>query len=75
VQLIFSHFSTVPADPFFDQNLATAAQLAVHDSGTDALPPDTARQLCDSVRRRKGLFVAEQLVQDADKQRTRARKK
>jgi ribosome assembly protein 1 len=75
VQLVFSHYATLPADPFFDANLATAAQLAAHDSGTDALPPDTARQLVDAVRRRKGLHVAEQLVDRADKQRTRARKK
>jgi ribosome assembly protein 1 len=75
VQLVFSHYAALPADPFFDANLATAAQLAAHDSGTDALPPDTARHMVDAVRRRKGLYVAEQLVDQADKQRTRARKK
>eukprot|EP01108_Squamamoeba_japonica_P003164 TRINITY_DN2606_c0_g2_i1.p2 TRINITY_DN2606_c0_g2~~TRINITY_DN2606_c0_g2_i1.p2 ORF type:complete len:205 (-),score=67.81 TRINITY_DN2606_c0_g2_i1:6-620(-) len=73
VSMLFDSYADVPADPRYRPR--TAAQMAEHASGSSDIPPETARELVDAVRRRKGLRVLEQLVVHADKQRTRSRKK
>lgn len=69
---MFADFEELPVDPLFKPT--TAAELAAHDRASGALAPDTARLLVEATRRRKGLFVEEQVV-DADKQRTLSKTK
>uniref|UniRef100_A0A0D6QUR7 Elongation factor-like 1 n=1 Tax=Araucaria cunninghamii TaxID=56994 RepID=A0A0D6QUR7_ARACU len=70
-QLLLSHWEVLPQDPFFVPK--TEEELEEFGDGSN-VPPNTARKMIDSVRRRKGLPVEEKVVQHATKQRTLARK-
>ncbi|KAH9287433.1 hypothetical protein KI387_031550 [Taxus chinensis] len=70
-QLLLSHWEALPHDPFFVPK--TEEELEEFGDGS-SVPPNTARKMIDSVRRRKGLPVEEKVVQHATKQRTLARK-
>lgn len=67
-QLIFSHWELLDKDPFF---VATTEE-ELEDIGYNlgGVAPNIARIYVDSIRRRKGLKVEEQIVKHADKQRT-----
>ncbi|KAK1263000.1 hypothetical protein QJS04_geneDACA009406 [Acorus gramineus] len=69
--LVLSHWETLPQDPFFVPK--TEEEMEEFGDGS-SVPPNMARRLIDTVRRRKGLPVEEKVVQHATKQRTRARK-
>ncbi|PIA61307.1 hypothetical protein AQUCO_00300683v1 [Aquilegia coerulea] len=69
--LLFSHWETLPEDPFFVPK--TEEEIEEFGDGSSVLP-NTARKLIDAVRRRKGLPVEEKVVRFASKQRTLARK-
>lgn len=71
VLLVLSHWEELPLDPFFVPK--TEEEIEEFGDGS-SVPPNTARKLIDSVRRRKGLPVEEKVVQHATKQRTLARK-
>ncbi|KAM4084065.1 hypothetical protein ACB094_08G103700 [Castanea mollissima] len=71
VLLVLSHWEELPQDPFFVPK--TEEEIEEFGDGS-SVPPNTARKLIDSVRRRKGLPVEEKVVQHATKQRTLARK-
>ncbi|KAK1287439.1 hypothetical protein QJS10_CPB19g01245 [Acorus calamus] len=62
--LVLSHWETLPQ---------TEEEMEEFGDGS-SVPPNMARRLIDTVRRRKGLPVEEKVVQHATKQRTRARK-
>ncbi len=66
--LQFAHFQVVEEDPYWEPR--TAEELALYGEKADT--ENRARRWVDEVRRRKGLFVREKLVQDAEKQRTLA---
>ncbi|GLJ44353.1 hypothetical protein SUGI_0929110 [Cryptomeria japonica] len=70
-QLLLSHWEVLPQDPFFVPT--TEEELEEFGDGS-SVPPNTARKMIDSVRRRKGLPVEEKVVQHATKQRTLSRK-
>ncbi|KAL6508658.1 hypothetical protein OROGR_023369 [Orobanche gracilis] len=69
--LVFSHWETIPEDPFFVPK--TEDEIEEFGDGSN-VRQNTARKLIDAVRRRKGLPVEEKVVQHATKQRTLARK-
>lgn len=70
-QLVFSHFDVVFGDPFWVPS--TTEELLHYGEKADARNP--ARDLMNEVRKRKGLFVEEKLVEHADKQRTLGKNK
>ncbi|KAH7683060.1 Protein-synthesizing GTPase protein [Dioscorea alata] len=69
--LVLSHWEMLPQDPFFVPK--TEEEIEEYGDGA-SVPPNIARKLMNSVRRRKGLPVEEKVVQHATKQRTLARK-
>lgn len=69
--LVLSHWEQLMEDPFFVPK--TEEELEEFGDGS-SVPQNTARKLIDALRRRKGLFVQEKVVQHATKQRTLARK-
>ncbi|CAN1333746.1 Elongation factor-like GTPase 1 [Linum perenne] len=69
--LVLSHWEAIPEDPYFVPT--TEEEIEEFGDGSSMLH-NTARKLIDSVRRRKGLYVEEQLVQFGAKQRTLAKK-
>ncbi|XP_008809463.2 LOW QUALITY PROTEIN: elongation factor-like GTPase 1 [Phoenix dactylifera] len=69
--LVLSHWEALSEDPFFVPK--TAEEIEEFGDGS-SVPPNIARKLMNSVRRRKGLPVEEKVVQHATKQRTLARK-
>ena len=71
-QLVFSHYAALEQDPNFAV-VTEEDQEALDDGDLDGI--NLARRLVESVRRRKGLRVAEKVVAVATKQRTLARKK
>lgn len=70
-QLMFSHWRVLEEDPFFIPR--TEEELEEHGDGA-SLVKNVARKLVDGVRRRKGLFVEEKVVEKGTKQRTLAKK-
>jgi len=72
-QLQFSHWSILDEDP----NWVPTTEDEKEEFGMNASAKgeNFARQLVDDVRRRKGLFVEEKLVEHGDKQRTLSKKK
>ncbi|KAG0055413.1 Cytoplasmic GTPase/eEF2-like protein (ribosomal biogenesis) [Gryganskiella cystojenkinii] len=65
-QLIFSHFEVLEMDPFWVPN--TVEEL--EDLGEKADRDNVAKKYMDVVRKRKGLFVEQKIVEHAEKQRT-----
>ncbi|KAK5797271.1 hypothetical protein F5H01DRAFT_385221 [Linnemannia elongata] len=65
-QLIFSHFEVLDMDPFWVPN--TVEEL--EDLGEKADRENVAKKYMDVVRKRKGLFVEQKIVEHAEKQRT-----
>ncbi|KAG0100019.1 Cytoplasmic GTPase/eEF2-like protein (ribosomal biogenesis), partial [Podila epicladia] len=65
-QLIFSHFEMLDIDPFWVPN--TVEEL--EDLGEKADRENIAKKYMDVVRKRKGLFVEQKIVEHAEKQRT-----
>ncbi|KAF9141354.1 Cytoplasmic GTPase/eEF2-like protein (ribosomal biogenesis) [Linnemannia schmuckeri] len=65
-QLIFSHFEVLDMDPFWVPN--TVEEL--EDLGEKADRENIAKKYMDVVRKRKGLFVEQKIVEHAEKQRT-----
>ncbi|KAG0367407.1 Cytoplasmic GTPase/eEF2-like protein (ribosomal biogenesis), partial [Gamsiella multidivaricata] len=65
-QLIFSHFEVLDMDPFWVPN--TVEEL--EDLGEKADRENVAKKYMDTVRKRKGLFVEQKIVEHAEKQRT-----
>ena len=73
-QLVFDKYETLDIDPFFVPT--TEEELAEFGEGSGGgIPPNIAKKYIDMTRRRKGLVVLEKLVEHADKQRTRSKKK
>ncbi|KAH8408374.1 hypothetical protein KR215_004527 [Drosophila sulfurigaster] len=70
-QLMFSHWEVIDIDPFW---LPTTEEELMH-FGEKADSANRAKVYMDSVRRRKGLFVDEQVVEHAEKQRTLSKNK
>ncbi|XP_064474853.1 elongation factor-like GTPase 1 [Ornithodoros turicata] len=70
-QLVFSHWETVDVDPFW---VPSTEEEYLH-FGEKADTENRARKYVDAVRRRKGLPVAQNIVERAEKQRTLHRKK
>ncbi|KAF9425376.1 Cytoplasmic GTPase/eEF2-like protein (ribosomal biogenesis) [Podila epigama] len=65
-QLVFSHFETLDIDPFWVPS--TVEEL--EDLGEKADRENLAKKYMDMVRKRKGLFVEQKIVEHAEKQRT-----
>ncbi|KAF9978404.1 Cytoplasmic GTPase/eEF2-like protein (ribosomal biogenesis) [Actinomortierella ambigua] len=65
-QLIFSHFELLDLDPFW----VPSTQEELEDLGEKADRENIAKKYMDTVRKRKGLFVEQKIVEHAEKQRT-----
>ncbi|KAF9159934.1 Cytoplasmic GTPase/eEF2-like protein (ribosomal biogenesis) [Actinomortierella ambigua] len=65
-QLIFSHFELLDLDPFW----VPSTQEELEDLGEKADRENVAKKYMDTVRKRKGLFVEQKIVEHAEKQRT-----
>lgn len=65
-QLIFIGFISLDEDPFW----VPATEEELEDLGELAERENVAKRYIDSVRRRKGLFVEEKIIKNAEKQRT-----
>ncbi|XP_061390820.1 elongation factor-like GTPase 1 [Musca vetustissima] len=70
-QLMFSHWEVIDIDPFW---VPTTEEEFTH-YGEKADSANRAKLYMDSVRRRKGLYVDEKVVEHAEKQRTLSKKK
>ncbi|XP_046808723.1 elongation factor-like GTPase 1 isoform X1 [Lucilia cuprina] len=70
-QLMFSHWEVIDIDPFW---VPTTEEEFMH-FGEKADSANRAKLYMDSVRRRKGLYVDEKVVEHAEKQRTLSKKK
>ena len=64
----FSHFEVIDMDPYWEP--VTEEELLLFGDKADTV--NQALKYMNEVRKRKGLFVKEKLVQDAEKQRTLA---
>ncbi|KAK9462181.1 P-loop containing nucleoside triphosphate hydrolase protein [Lipomyces oligophaga] len=65
-QLIFAGFEMLDEDPFW----IPTTEEELEDLGEFADKENIAKKYVDAIRRRKGLFVEEKLVKNAEKQRT-----
>ncbi|KAK9388685.1 P-loop containing nucleoside triphosphate hydrolase protein [Lipomyces mesembrius] len=65
-QLIFAGFEMLDEDPFW----VPTTEEELEDLGEIADKENIAKKYMDAVRRRKGLFVEDKLVKNAEKQRT-----
>lgn len=65
-QLIFSGFECIDLDPFW----VPTTEEELEDLGDTADKENIARRHMNMVRRRKGLFIDEKVIQNAEKQRT-----
>jgi len=72
-QLVMAGWEVMPFDPFWEPN--TEEELEDSDLSDVMNARGAARKCMDLVRKRKGLPVEEKLVQHAEKQRTRSRRK
>src|SRR5690348_14136008 len=70
-QLVLSGWEIITQDPFW----TPSTEEELEEFGDEDRSPNLARELIDSVRRRKGLPVEEKIVQRATAQRTLARKR
>ncbi|KNC74464.1 hypothetical protein SARC_12991 [Sphaeroforma arctica JP610] len=70
-QLVFSHWETIPVNPFW---IPTTVEELLH-YGEIADTVNLAMKLMNDVRKRKGLRVKEKLVEHGEKQRTLGRNK
>ncbi|XP_053321413.1 elongation factor-like GTPase 1 [Spea bombifrons] len=70
-QLVFSHWEVIPSDPFW---VPTTEEEYLH-FGEKADSENQAWKHMNSVRKRKGLYVEEKLVEHAEKQRTLGKNK
>ncbi|XP_075414176.1 elongation factor-like GTPase 1 isoform X1 [Tenrec ecaudatus] len=70
-QLVFSHWEIIPSDPFW---VPTTEEEYLH-FGEKADSENQARKYMNAVRKRKGLYVEEKIVQHAEKQRTLSKNK
>ncbi|XP_074862728.1 elongation factor-like GTPase 1 [Carettochelys insculpta] len=70
-QLVFSHWEVIPSDPFW---VPTTEEEYLH-FGEKADSENQARKYMNAVRKRKGLYVEEKIVEHAEKQRTLSRNK
>jgi len=66
----FSHFEVLDLDPNWEPKTEEERLLLGDKADTENM----AKRFVNDVRKRKGLFVKEKLVQDAEKQRTMAYK-
>lgn len=65
-QLVFDGFDMLDIDPFWVPH----TEEELEELGTFAERENIARRYMNTIRRRKGLFVDEKVVQNAEKQRT-----
>lgn len=65
-QLVFDGFDILDLDPFWVPH----TEEELEELGTFAERENVARRYMNTIRRRKGLFVDEKVVQNAEKQRT-----
>lgn len=65
-QLVFSGFESIDKDPFW----VPRTEEELTELGEVADRENIARKYMNNIRRRKGLFVDEKVVKDAEKQRT-----
>ena len=72
-QLQFSHWAILPQDPSWQPT--TEEEKEEFGTNSEAKGDNIARLLVDDIRKRNGLHVEEKLVEHAEKQRTRSRKK
>eukprot|EP00163_Fabomonas_tropica_P023633 TRINITY_DN41018_c0_g1_i1.p1 TRINITY_DN41018_c0_g1~~TRINITY_DN41018_c0_g1_i1.p1 ORF type:complete len:1148 (-),score=244.21 TRINITY_DN41018_c0_g1_i1:11-3049(-) len=70
-QLVFSHWEVMTQDPYF----TPTTEEELEEFGDTDFGPNLARDIIKSVRKRKGLFVEEKIVEHAEKQRTLKRNK
>ncbi|XP_064123267.1 elongation factor-like GTPase 1 isoform X1 [Loxodonta africana] len=70
-QLVFSHWEMIPSDPFW---VPTTEEEYLH-FGEKADSENQARKYMNAVRKRKGLYVEEKIVEHAEKQRTLSKNK
>ena len=70
-QLVFSHWEILDIDPFWEPQ--TTEELAHWGEKSDS--GNLARKYINDVRKRKGLFVENKIVEFAEKQRTLTRNK
>ncbi|XP_018785563.1 PREDICTED: elongation factor-like GTPase 1 [Bactrocera latifrons] len=70
-QLMFSHWEVINIDPFW---VPTTEEEIAH-YGEKADSANRAKVYMDSVRRRKGLYVDDKVVEHAEKQRTLSKNK
>uniref|UniRef100_A0A8C5P1W0 Elongation factor-like GTPase 1 n=1 Tax=Jaculus jaculus TaxID=51337 RepID=A0A8C5P1W0_JACJA len=70
-QLVFSHWEVIPSDPFW---VPTTEEEYLH-FGEKADSENQARKYMNAVRKRKGLYVEEKIVEHAEKQRTLSKNK
>ncbi|KAK9971344.1 hypothetical protein ABG768_024716 [Culter alburnus] len=70
-QLVFSHWEVIPSDPFW---VPTTEEEYLH-FGEKADSTSQALKYMNAVRRRKGLYVEEKIVEHAEKQRTLGKNK
>lgn len=70
-QLMFSHWEVIPSDPFW---VPTTEEEYLH-FGEKADSANQALKYMNAVRRRKGLYVEEKIVEHAEKQRTLSKNK
>ncbi|XP_038669214.1 elongation factor-like GTPase 1 [Scyliorhinus canicula] len=70
-QLVFSHWEVIPSDPYW---VPTTEEEYLH-FGEKADSVNQAHKYMNTVRRRKGLYVEEKIVEHAEKQRTLSKNK
>ncbi|XP_054627881.1 elongation factor-like GTPase 1 [Dunckerocampus dactyliophorus] len=70
-QLVFSHWEVISSDPYW---VPTTEEEYLH-FGEKADSTNQALKYMNAVRRRKGLFVEEKIVEHAEKQRTLSKNK
>uniref|UniRef100_A0A3Q2PQS7 Elongation factor-like 1 n=1 Tax=Fundulus heteroclitus TaxID=8078 RepID=A0A3Q2PQS7_FUNHE len=70
-QLVFSHWEVISSDPYW---VPTTEEEYLH-FGAKADSVNQALKYVNAVRRRKGLYVEEKLVEHAEKQRTLSKNK
>ncbi|KAK6475081.1 elongation factor-like GTPase 1 [Huso huso] len=70
-QLVFSHWEVISSDPFW---VPTTEEEYLH-FGEKADSENQTRKYMNAVRKRKGLYVEEKIVEHAEKQRTLGKNK
>lgn len=65
-QLVFSHWQTIPSDPFYVRK----TQEELEEFGDQPIIDNLAKVFIKTIRKRKGMSVDEKLVAHSDKQRT-----